>query len=82
MWVLLRLASECVVNFGYLLLNNSEDVVRSYLHQSLQHERQLKQVLEGNIAAGGGECLPIEERMLASIARTFEKTQVLDDLPK
>jgi uncharacterized protein DUF5677 len=82
MWVLLRLASECVINLRYLLLDNSDEVVQSYLHQSLQHERELKHVIERNIAARNGERLPIEDRMLGSIAKAFEKSQVReDDLP-
>ena len=63
-------------------MNGSPELVRSYLAYSLQHEKELASLIRTNIKDRGGEVLPIEERMLRSIARTFAKSQLSeDDLP-
>jgi len=70
-WVTSRLVAECVINALYLMANQTDEVVRSYLFQSLYHDRELLETIERNIAARGGVRLPIEERMLKSISKTF-----------
>ncbi|MDO8502748.1 MAG: DUF5677 domain-containing protein [Gemmatimonadaceae bacterium] len=81
-WVSSRLITECVVNVSYLLANRSEDLLKSYLHQSLQHERDLLKTIRTNIKGRSGQELPIETRMIRSIERTFRNSEIrLDDLP-
>lgn len=81
-WVTSRLLTECVINVKYLLANASDDLFRSYIMHSLQHDRQLMATIERNIEARSGERLPIETRMLKSIARTFANVGLRpEDLP-
>ncbi len=83
MWIFLRLSAECVINFRFLVANASDELFASYLHQSLQHDRDLLRRIDENVAARGGTVLPIEERMRHSVARTFEKSGVnIADLPE
>lgn len=82
-WVLLRLSAECVINFSYFLANPSDETYTSYLHHSLQYERDLLRKIQTNIAARGDASWPIEERMRTSIMRAFERSQVtIDSLPE
>jgi hypothetical protein len=83
MWIFLRLSTECVINFRFLVANASDELFASYMHQSLQHDRALLRRIDENVAARGGTVLPIEERMRRSVARTFEKSAVnISDLPE
>lgn len=76
-WASTRLIAECVINFRYLLLTRANsDIVTTYVHQSLQHERELRATIEENIRQRNGTVLPIEERMLRSIERTFRDSGV------
>jgi hypothetical protein len=80
--VLIRLLAECVINLRFLIRNSSPELIRSYLAYSLQHEKELAALIRTNIDARSGEALPIEERMLRSIARTFENSLLTEeDLP-
>lgn len=80
-WITSRLITECVINVMYLLQHSSNDVLTSYLHQSLHHDRELLLTIKGNIATNGST-LPIEERMLESIVRTFANVGIApEDLP-
>lgn len=82
LFVTIRLISEGIINFRYLQENRNDELFTSYLHQSLQKERALLESIRANIADRGGTTLPIEERMLASIARAFENSQVkVEGLP-
>lgn len=72
--VIVRLLAECVINLRYLIRNSSPDLIRSYLGYSLQHEKELAALIRSNIEARAGDARPIEERMLRSIARTFENS--------
>jgi len=82
LFVTIRLISEGIINFRYLQENRSDELFRSYLSQSLQKERDLLESIRANIADRGGKTIPIEERMLASIARAFANSQVkVEDLP-
>jgi hypothetical protein len=83
-WISTRLTIECIINFRFLLLHHSDEaVITSYLHQSLQHERDLRESIERNIKDRGGRRLPIESRMLRSIDRTFSNSEVRpEDLPR
>lgn len=77
--VLIRLLVECVINLRYLIRNSSHELTRSYLAYSLQHEKELACLIRSNINARAGETLPIEERMLRSIAKTFENSLVTEE---
>jgi len=67
-----RLAFECVTNIQYLVKTNSPEVYDSYIAYSLRHEKRLQAKILENIKLRGGEILPIEQRMLSSIAASFE----------
>lgn len=71
-----RLAFETLVNIRFLIANFSPELVESYIRHSLRHERELWDEIQSNIAQRGGEVLPIETRMLASLERTVEKAGV------
>ncbi|MBL8498531.1 hypothetical protein ABF87_03580 [Nitrosomonas sp. JL21] len=77
--VLVRLLAECVINLRFLVRNSSPELIRSYLLYSLQHEKELAALIKSNIDARAGEVLPIEERMLRSIARTFENSLLKEE---
>lgn len=68
--ILSRLAFEAIVNARYLIANFSPDLVASYLHHSLRHERQLWDTIQSNIEGRAGVVLPIEDRMMKSISRS------------
>jgi hypothetical protein len=51
-------------------------VFRSYRLYSLKSEKRLKELTENRIESRGGEILPIEKRILASIAKTFEASRL------
>lgn len=70
MSVLIRLLSECVINLRFLIQEYSEELTESYLASSLQHERELAELVRKNVRERGSS-LPIEDRMLTSIDRTF-----------
>jgi len=77
--VLIRLLAECVINLRFLIRNTCPELIRSYLAYSLQHEKDLASHIRLNIDARAGEALPIEERMLRSIARTFENSLLREE---
>lgn len=81
-WVILRLCAECIINVRFLLLNNNEATLTSYLHYSLQYEKEQLSKIDANVAARGGNELPIERRMRRSILRAFERSGVtVESLP-
>jgi len=64
-----RLIYETCVNVKFLVKHFSPELVDSYVRHSLRHERRLRDTIRKNIADRGGSVLPIEDRMLKSIAR-------------
>ena len=70
--VIARLIFECIVNLRYMIANASDDLFSSYRSYSLQHEVKLLKKIEENIAARGGDSLPIEDRMIKSINLSFQ----------
>jgi hypothetical protein len=64
-----RLAFETCVNVQYLVANFSPELVDSYIRHSMRHERKLLDTIQENVASRGGTTLPIEDRMLGSLAR-------------
>lgn len=76
-WVSIRLVGECTINLRYLLLTRGDQaVIESYVFQSLQHEQELQATIEASVQKRNGVSLPIEERMLRSIARAFRDSGV------
>jgi hypothetical protein len=58
---------ESAVNLEFLLTKNDDAVFDQFVKFSLGPERELYDIVQANIAAHGGELLPIEKRMLDSI---------------
>lgn len=75
-FIFLRLSFECIVNVRYLISLGSDDMYEAYVAYSLRHERRLFERIQENIKARRGEKLPIEERMLDSIGRSFRKSGI------
>lgn len=71
-----RMAFECVINLKFLLKNASDELFESYINHSLKHEKKLRDKINTNIQNRDGEILKIEERMLRSIDKSFEKSAV------
>lgn len=74
-FVFLRLTFECCINIRYLITRHDSSY-DAYIAYSLRHERQLFDRINEDITARGGEPLPIERRMLASIRRAAEKSGI------
>lgn len=69
-FIIARLIFECIVNLRFLILHADDpDVFDSYIAYSLKQEKRLHERIHANIEKRGGEILPVEKRMLASIAR-------------
>jgi hypothetical protein len=66
-----RLCFETIVNLRYLAKHMSHGLVNSYIGYSLRYERRLNDQITANIESRGGPVLPIEDRMLKSISRSF-----------
>ena len=71
-----RMAFECVVNITFILKNYSPELLLSYKSYSLKHEKKLMGRINENIKKRNGEVLPIEQRMLKSINRSFKTSRV------
>jgi hypothetical protein len=70
-FIFARLVFETVVTIRYLIKHFSPDLVASYVKNSFKHEVKLRRKIEQNIVARGGVILPIEDRMMKSIDRSF-----------
>lgn len=80
-FIFTRLAFETIVNITYLIEHASPKLFDSYVRYSLRHEKKLRDRIRKNLKDRGGEELPIERRMLESIARTEKKSEVsLNDI--
>jgi len=73
---LARMAFECIINLSFLLKNYSPELILSYKSYSLKHEKKLMDRINNNIEHRNDEILPIEERMLKSINRSFRTSGV------
>lgn len=71
-----RMAFECIINASFILKNYSSELVLSYKSYSLKHEKKLMNRINENIMQRSGEVLPIEDRMLKSINRSFRVSGV------
>lgn len=70
-FVLGRLAYECMINVLYLIEHGTDELFQAYVVDALRHERKLRDRITTNIADRSGTLMPIEERMLRSIDKTF-----------
>jgi Family of unknown function (DUF5677) len=75
-FIFARLAFECIVNTMFLIRNDRSEIVQSYIEHSMRHEKRLRDKIRANIAARGGAMWPIESRMLASIQKSANKSDV------
>ncbi len=66
---LLRCIGESAVNARFLMLKNDPSLFDQFVKVSLGPERELYDTISKNVAARGGQPLPVELRMLASIER-------------
>jgi hypothetical protein len=81
-FILSRLLFETCVNTAYLMADPKEEQFTSFIAYSLQNEGKLLSRIEENVASRNGEILPIEERMLRSIQKTFDESGFQrEDLP-
>jgi hypothetical protein len=71
-----RCVFETAVNICYLMDNFEPATLHNYRLYSLRHERQLRDEILANIEARGGKALHIENRMLASIDKAFDKAAI------
>jgi hypothetical protein len=69
-FIIARLAFECIVNLRFLLKHADDpSVFHSYVAYSMRNERRLQDKIEERIAGREGKVLPVETRMLNSIAK-------------
>ncbi len=71
-----RCIIESAVNVRYLLLKDDEGLYDKFVTSSLVAERELYDMIQGNIEARNGERLAIEEGMIESIEATCEQSGV------
>jgi hypothetical protein len=74
-----RSIHESEINLRFLLLKNEERFFDQFVLFSLGPEREMYDTIQQNIAARGGERLPIEDRMLESIARVCKASGIAID---
>ena len=72
-----RCIIESTVNLRYLLLKDDDRVYDRFVTSSLVAERELYDIIQGNIQARDGEKLTIEQNMLGSIEETCQQSGVL-----
>jgi len=68
-WILTRCIYETSVRLRYLIKKNDPSEFEGFLLAGSESEVRLRSDIERNIEERGGEKLPIEERMLASLDR-------------
>jgi len=79
-----RSIMESATNLRFLVLKNEDRFFDQFVRFSLAPERELYDLIQQNIEGRGGESLPIEERMLKSIARVcrLSGVAITDVAPK
>ena len=77
--ILVRLLAECIINLRFLIQNYSQEIIQSYLAYSFRHEKELADLIRKNVRDREGLELPIEQRMLSSIKRTFDNSQLTEE---
>lgn len=81
-FIIARIAFECIVNLRYLIkFADDPETFDSYVAHSLRQEKRLHNKIRENIAARGGDVLPVESRMLDSIAKAAKASALrIEDL--
>jgi hypothetical protein len=81
-FIIARIAFECIVNLRYLIkFANDPEIFDSYVAHSLRQEKRLDTKIREMIDARGGEVMPVENRMLNSIAKTAKASAIrIEDL--
>jgi uncharacterized protein DUF5677 len=74
--ILNRSIMESSVNLEFLVLVSDDKFFDQFVSFSLGPERELYDLIHANIAARGGEILPVEQRMLDSITRLCRSSSV------
>ena len=69
-----RCIIESAVNLRYLLLKDDDELFDRFVKDSLVAERELYDIIQGNIKVSGGVQLIIEQGMLNSIMETCEQS--------
>jgi hypothetical protein len=76
-FIIARIAFECIVNLRYLIkFADDPEIFESYVAHSLRQEKRLHNKIHENIAARGGEIMPVEVRMLNSIAKVAKASEI------
>ena len=75
-FVFARLAFETTVSIRFLIKHFSSELIDSYVKHSFKHETRLRSKIMENIANRDGKILPIEDRMIKSIDRSFESAGI------
>ena len=77
----LRLAFETNVNIRFLVRNQNDETVNSYVMHSLKFEKKLHNIVTAQIAETNGEPMPIQRRILKSVQRVINKVGCsIDDI--
>lgn len=77
--LLSRSAAETAIVLKYLTININDELCRKFIKSSLAYDKKLHDLIKKN--SSNRKLLPIEERMLKSIANTFAKTEFkLEDI--
>ena len=71
-----RLLFETVVNLYFLTEEHNPEAFRDFVGYSLRHEQRLIEKIRRNIHDRNGQVLPIEQRMVSSIERAFERAEM------
>ncbi|MDB5640259.1 MAG: hypothetical protein JWP51_5167 [Bradyrhizobium sp.] len=76
-FIVARLAFECIVNLRYLIkLADDPEVFDSYVAHSMRQEKRLYDKIQEQITSRGGNVLPVESRMLNSIAKVAKASEI------
>ena len=81
-FIIARIAFECIVNLRYLIkFANDPEIFDLYVAHSFRQEKRLHDKIQESIDARGGQIMPVENRMLNSIAKAMKASAIrIEDL--
>lgn len=80
---LMRCIMDTAVTIRFLILRNDNAIYDEFVWRSLSPEGELFDLVQRNIAARGGESLPVERRLLKTINDLVEASGLtIDDIPR
>lgn len=80
---LMRCIMDTAVTIRFLILRNDDTIYNEFVRRSLSPEGDLFDLVQRNIAARGGEPLPVERRLLKTINGLVEASGLtLADVPR